>query len=102
MTETKRLGRGLEALLGPVSREQAEASGALRELPLSSVKPNPVSAPHPDRPDGAARLGELDGGVRPAAADHRATPRQRLRAHRRRAAVARGPAARLGQDSRRS
>jgi ParB family chromosome partitioning protein len=41
MTETKRLGRGLEALLGPVSREQAEASGALRELPLSSVKLNP-------------------------------------------------------------
>jgi ParB family chromosome partitioning protein len=41
MTETKRLGRGLEALLGPVSREQAEASGALRELPLSSVRPNP-------------------------------------------------------------
>ena len=41
MTETKRLGRGLEALLGPVSREQAEASGGLRELPLSSVKPNP-------------------------------------------------------------
>jgi ParB family chromosome partitioning protein len=41
MTETKRLGRGLEALLGPVSREQAEASGALRELPVSSLKPNP-------------------------------------------------------------
>ena len=41
MTETKRLGRGLEALLGPVSREQAEASGALREIPLSSIKPNP-------------------------------------------------------------
>jgi ParB family chromosome partitioning protein len=41
MTETKRLGRGLEALLGPVSREQAEASGALRELSLSSLKPNP-------------------------------------------------------------
>ena len=41
MTETKRLGRGLEALLGPVSREQAEASGALRELPLSSMRPNP-------------------------------------------------------------
>ena len=38
---TKRLGRGLEALLGPVSREQAEASGALRELPMTSVKPNP-------------------------------------------------------------
>jgi ParB family chromosome partitioning protein len=41
MSETKRLGRGLEALLGPVSREQAEASGALRELPISSVRPNP-------------------------------------------------------------
>jgi ParB family chromosome partitioning protein len=41
MSETKRLGRGLEALLGPVSREQAEASGALRELPTASVKPNP-------------------------------------------------------------
>jgi ParB family transcriptional regulator, chromosome partitioning protein len=38
---TKRLGRGLEALLGPVSREQAEVSGALRELPMTSVKPNP-------------------------------------------------------------
>ena len=41
MSETKRLGRGLEALLGPVSREQAEASGALRELPMSSVRTNP-------------------------------------------------------------
>ena len=42
MTETKRLGRGLEALLGPsVSREQAEASGALRELPVTAISPNP-------------------------------------------------------------
>src|SRR6185503_15462729 len=41
MSETKRLGRGLEALLGAVSREQAEASGALRELPIGSVLPNP-------------------------------------------------------------
>jgi ParB family chromosome partitioning protein len=41
MSETKRLGRGLEALLGPVSREQAEASGALRELAISSIRPNP-------------------------------------------------------------
>ena len=41
MTETKRLGRGLEALLGPVSREQAEASGGLRELPVASLRPNP-------------------------------------------------------------
>ncbi|MDQ2942781.1 MAG: ParB/RepB/Spo0J family partition protein [Candidatus Dormibacteraeota bacterium] len=41
MSETKRLGRGLEALLGSVSREQAEASGALRELPIGNVLPNP-------------------------------------------------------------
>ena len=41
MTETKRLGRGLEALLGPVSREQAEASGTLRELAVALVHPNP-------------------------------------------------------------
>jgi ParB family transcriptional regulator, chromosome partitioning protein len=41
VTETKRLGRGLEALLGPVSREQAEASGTLRELPIAQVHPNP-------------------------------------------------------------
>jgi ParB family chromosome partitioning protein len=41
MTEARRLGRGLEALLGPISREQAEASGALRELPVSQVAPNP-------------------------------------------------------------
>jgi ParB family transcriptional regulator, chromosome partitioning protein len=41
MTETKRLGRGLEALLGPISRDQAEASGALRDLPVASVRPNP-------------------------------------------------------------
>jgi ParB family chromosome partitioning protein len=41
MSETKRLGRGLEALLGSVSREQAQASGALRELPIANVSPNP-------------------------------------------------------------
>jgi ParB family transcriptional regulator, chromosome partitioning protein len=41
MTETKRLGRGLEALLGAVSRDQAEAAGALRELPIGNVLPNP-------------------------------------------------------------
>jgi ParB family chromosome partitioning protein len=42
MTETKRLGRGLEALLGTVSREQAQATGALRELAVSNIVPNPL------------------------------------------------------------
>ena len=41
MSETKRLGRGLEALLGTASKEQAQAEGALRELPIGSVLPNP-------------------------------------------------------------
>jgi ParB family chromosome partitioning protein len=40
MSETKRLGRGLEALLGSVSRDQAQASGALRELPVNLLVPN--------------------------------------------------------------
>src|SRR5688572_5967686 len=40
MTETKRLGRGLEALLGASSRE-VDAPGGVRELPLSSLRPNP-------------------------------------------------------------
>lgn len=37
----RRLGRGLESLLGPVTREQAEAEGALRELPTGAIRPNP-------------------------------------------------------------
>ena len=41
MTETKRLGRGLEALLGPITLEQAERSGALRELPVDAIQANP-------------------------------------------------------------
>jgi ParB family chromosome partitioning protein len=41
MTEARRLGRGLEALLGPVSREQAQRAGELIELPVSSIRPNP-------------------------------------------------------------
>lgn len=41
MSESKRLGRGLEALLGPISRQDAETSGALQELPMASIRPNP-------------------------------------------------------------
>jgi ParB family chromosome partitioning protein len=36
----RRLGRGLEALLGVGSVEEAEREGALRELPLGEIKPN--------------------------------------------------------------
>ena len=61
MTETKRLGRGLEALLGPsVTREQAEASGALRELPVSAIRPNPYQ---PRRAIDETALGELTASI---------------------------------------
>ena len=100
MSETKRLGRGLEALLGPMTREQAEASGALRELPVASVRPNPF------QPRTRMDEGPLDelvasiAGVGAAAADRRAAPGRRLRADRRRAPLARGDTARLDEDSR--
>lgn len=41
MSEGKRLGRGLEALLGPITRQDAERSGSLQELPVASIRPNP-------------------------------------------------------------
>jgi len=41
VSEARRLGRGLEALLGPVSKEQAEKEGSLRELPVTAIRPNP-------------------------------------------------------------
>jgi ParB family chromosome partitioning protein len=41
VSESKRLGRGLEALLGPISRADAEAQGALLEVAVSSIRPNP-------------------------------------------------------------
>jgi ParB family chromosome partitioning protein len=37
----RRLGRGLEALLGPISKEEAQREGLLRDLPLTAVEPNP-------------------------------------------------------------
>jgi len=60
MTETKRLGRGLEALLGPITREQAEASGALRDLPVGVIRPNPF---HPRSGIDEAALAELVASI---------------------------------------
>jgi ParB family transcriptional regulator, chromosome partitioning protein len=60
MTEVRRLGRGLEALLGPITREHAEATGALRDLPVSQVVPNPYQPR--TRLDEAA-LGELTASI---------------------------------------
>ena len=41
MSDAKRLGRGLEALLGPINKEAAIASGTLRDIPVGSIEPNP-------------------------------------------------------------
>jgi ParB family chromosome partitioning protein len=60
MTEVRRLGRGLEALLGPITREHAEATGALRDLPVTQVVPNPYQPR--TRLDEAA-LGELTASI---------------------------------------
>jgi len=60
VSETKRLGRGLEALLGPVSREQAVASGSLRELPVTAIRPNPFQ---PRREFDPAALAELAASI---------------------------------------
>lgn len=60
MNETKRLGRGLEALLGPISREQAEATGALRDLAVSTIASNPFQ---PRRSFDEAGLAELAASI---------------------------------------
>ncbi len=60
MSDSKRLGRGLEALLGPISREAAEATGALRDLNVNSIAPNPFQ---PRRSFDDAALAELAASI---------------------------------------
>lgn len=54
--KSRRLGRGLEALLGPPSVAQAKADGSLTQLPLGQIKPNPYQ---PRRAFDEGALGEL-------------------------------------------
>ena len=58
----RRLGRGLEALLGP-TREEAEREGNLVELPLKDIRPNPYQ---PRRDVDPAALEELKSSIRQA------------------------------------
>jgi ParB family chromosome partitioning protein len=58
MTESRRLGRGLEALLGPVSKEQAQAQGALRDVPVRSIDPNPYQPRRDFDPVALKELGD--------------------------------------------
>jgi ParB family transcriptional regulator, chromosome partitioning protein len=66
MTETaagrRRLGRGLEALLGP-TREEAEREGNLVELPISDIRPNPFQ---PRQDVDPAALAELVSSIKQA------------------------------------
>jgi len=66
MTETiagrRRLGRGLEALLGP-TREEAEREGSLVELALEEIHPNPYQ---PRQDVDPAALEELKASIRQA------------------------------------
>jgi ParB family chromosome partitioning protein len=59
MTETKRLGRGLEALLGPMTREDAPGSG-LREIAVGAIDPNPFQ---PRRDFNEPQLQELADSI---------------------------------------
>src|SRR5438046_3599257 len=63
MTETiagrRRLGRGLEALLGP-TREEAEREGSLVELAIAEIRPNPYQ---PRRDVDPAALAELKASI---------------------------------------
>src|SRR5947208_3685450 len=66
MTDTtagrRRLGRGLEALLGP-TREEAEREGSLVQLPIKDVKPNPFQ---PRRTVDPGALDELVSSIKQA------------------------------------
>jgi ParB family transcriptional regulator, chromosome partitioning protein len=66
MTETtagrRRLGRGLEALLGP-TREEAEREGSLTELAISDIRPNPFQ---PRQDVDPAALEELKTSIQQA------------------------------------
>jgi len=56
----RRLGRGLEALLGPISREEAVRDGELRHLAVEQIRPNPYQ-PRQSFDDDA--LGELADSI---------------------------------------
>jgi ParB family chromosome partitioning protein len=60
LTGRRRLGRGLEALLGP-SREEAQREGSLVELPLGGIRPNPYQ---PRRDVDPTALEELKSSIR--------------------------------------
>jgi len=57
----RRLGRGLEALLGPMTREEAAEAGTLRDLALTKLRANPYQ---PRRTFDESALDELASSIR--------------------------------------
>lgn len=62
LTGRRRLGRGLEALLGP-TREEAAREGSLVDLPLAQIRPNPYQ---PRQDVDPVALEELKASIRQA------------------------------------
>ncbi len=61
MTSTggrRRLGRGLEALLGPVNVAEARAEGSLTQIPVDAIRPNPYQPRHVFDDAGLGELAE--------------------------------------------
>ena len=56
MSESRRLGRGLESLLGPISKEQAEAQGSLRDIPVAAIDSNPYQPRREFEPEALTEL----------------------------------------------
>lgn len=56
VSKKRRLGRGLEALLGPTTVPEARSAGALRQIPVTAIKPNPYQ---PRRTFNQAAIDEL-------------------------------------------
>jgi ParB family chromosome partitioning protein len=56
VSKKRRLGRGLEALLGPTTLPEARSAGTLRQIPVTAIRPNPFQ---PRRTFNQAAIDEL-------------------------------------------
>lgn len=87
MSETRRLGRGLEALLGPMSKEEVQAQGGARDIPVSAIDPNPYQPRREFEPNALKELAdsiEASGLLQPVAVRPAAHGRYQLIAGERR------------------
>jgi ParB family chromosome partitioning protein len=58
--QTRRLGRGIEALLGAPTVEEAQRDGSLREIDIAAIRPNPYQ---PRRAFDTEALNELKASI---------------------------------------